>query len=101
MVLQDLNQGDTAIIAKVKGRGAFRKRIMEMGFVAGKRVTVLRKAPMLDPIEYNVMGYNVSLRNSEASLIEIVDEEEAKGFEIPIWNGISVRPGIVPPGSCM
>ncbi|PKP20225.1 MAG: hypothetical protein CVU06_10735, partial [Bacteroidetes bacterium HGW-Bacteroidetes-22] len=93
MVLQDLNQGESAIIAKVKGRGAFRKRIMEMGFVAGKRVTVIRKAPMNDPVEYNVMGYNVSLRNSEASLIEIVSEEEAAFFEEQIWNGVFETPG--------
>ncbi len=93
MVLQDLNQGETAIIAKVKGRGAFRKRIMEMGFVAGKRVTVIRKAPMNDPVEYNVMGYNVSLRNSEASLIEIVSEGEAASFGEQVWNGVFETPG--------
>lgn len=69
--LQDLLQGETGTITKVKGRGAFRKRIMEMGFVAGKQVTAIKKAPLQDPVEYSLMGYNVSLRNSEASLIEI------------------------------
>lgn len=69
--LSDLKQGETALIVKVRGRGAFRRRIMEMGFIAGKRVTVIRKAPLQDPVEYNIMGYNVSLRNTEASLIEI------------------------------
>lgn len=71
MTLFDLELGDKASIIKVKGRGAFRKRITEMGFVVGKEVTVIKKAPLLDPIEYNIMGYNVSLRNSEARLIEV------------------------------
>ncbi|MEJ5304226.1 MAG: ferrous iron transport protein B [Bacteroidales bacterium] len=68
--LNELKQGETAIIAKVKGRGAFRRRIMEMGFVSGRRVKVIRRAPLQDPIEFDI-GYNVSLRESEASLIEV------------------------------
>ena len=71
MNLFELNLGEKAIITKVKGRGAFRKRIIEMGFIIGKEVTVVKKAPLRDPIEYNILGYNVSLRNSEARLIEI------------------------------
>jgi ferrous iron transport protein B len=71
VTLLDLSPGDLAQIVKVRGRGAFRKRITEMGFVVGKSVKAVRKAPMLDPVEYEVMGYKVSLRNSEASLIEI------------------------------
>lgn len=70
--LSDLNTGETAIITKVLGRGAFRKRITEMGFVKGKMVTVIKSAPLLDPIEYEIMGYKVSLRRSEAELVEVV-----------------------------
>ncbi|MHC1707614.1 MAG: ferrous iron transport protein B [Bacteroidales bacterium] len=80
MTLFDLNQGDRAIITKVMGRGAFRKRIQEMGFIPGKLIRVVKKAPLRDPIEYNIMGYNVSLRNSEAKLIEILSEEEALNY---------------------
>jgi ferrous iron transport protein B len=69
--LFELNLGEKAVITKVKGRGAFRKRIIEMGFVIGKEVLVVKKAPLKDPVEYNILGYNVSLRNSEAKLIEI------------------------------
>jgi len=69
--LFDLNLGEKAVITKVKGRGAFRKRIIEMGFVIGKEVLVVKKAPLKDPVEYNILGYNVSLRNSEARLIEV------------------------------
>lgn len=71
MNLFELNLGEKAVIIKVKGRGAFRKRIIEMGFIIGKEVTVVKKAPLRDPVEYNILGYNVSLRNSEARLIEI------------------------------
>ena len=71
LTLFDLNLGEKASIVKVKGRGAFRKRITEMGFVVGKEVSVIKKAPLLDPIEYSIMGYNVTLRNSEARLIEV------------------------------
>lgn len=74
MTLADLKTGEKAVIAKVKGRGAFRKRIIEMGFVVGKQVIVIKNAPLKDPIEYNILGYEVSLRRSEASLIEVVEE---------------------------
>lgn len=71
MTLEELKNGEKAIITKVKGSGAFRKRIIEMGFVVGKEVLVVRNAPLKDPIEYTVMGYDVSLRRSEARLIEV------------------------------
>jgi len=69
--LSELEPGSKATILRVKGRGAFRKRITEMGFVVGKEVTVIKKAPLQDPVEYNILGYNVTLRISEAQLIEI------------------------------
>ncbi len=75
--LYDLEQGERGIIVKIRGRGAFRKRITEMGFVKGKEVTVIKSAPLQDPIEYKIMGYNVSLRQSESRLIEILTIEEA------------------------
>lgn len=79
MLLSELKNGEKAIILKVKGRGAFRKRIIEMGFVVGKQVIVVKKAPLKDPIEYNIMGYEVSLRRSEASLIEVATGENGGG----------------------
>jgi len=69
--LSELEPGRKATIVRVKGRGAFRKRITEMGFVVGKEVTVIKKAPLQDPVEYNILGYNVTLRVNEAHLIEI------------------------------
>jgi len=69
--LSELEPGNKAVIQRVKGRGAFRKRITEMGFVVGKVVTVVKKAPLQDPVEYSILGYNVTLRLNEAQLIEI------------------------------
>ncbi len=75
--LSDILTGEEAIITKVLGHGAFRKRITEMGFVKGKKVKVIKNAPLLDPVEYEIMGYNVSLRRSEADLVEVITVDEA------------------------
>lgn len=72
MRLSELKEGEKGIITKVLGRGAFRKRLIEMGFVRGKEVSVTKYAPLKDPIEYNIMDYEVSLRKSEANLVEIL-----------------------------
>jgi len=87
LTLSDLSPGEKGIITKVKGHGAFRKRILEMGFIAGKEVGVIQRAPLMDPVEYNVMGYNVSLRNSEARLIEVVTETESSRIFTGTSNG--------------
>jgi ferrous iron transport protein B len=76
MKLNELHQGQKAVIAKVRGRGAFRRRIMEMGFVAGQEVGVTKRAPLQDPIEYTIMGTEVSLREREAELIELFDDDD-------------------------
>ena len=60
------------------GHGGFRKRIVEMGFIKGKIVDVLQNAPLQDPVKYKVMGYEISLRRSEASMIEVISVEEAR-----------------------
>lgn len=78
MRLSELKTGDSAVILKVLGHGAFRKRIMEMGFVRGKTVTVELNAPLKDPVKYKIMDYEVSLRRSEAAMIEVITEEEAE-----------------------
>ena len=78
MRLSDLQTGDKAVVVKVLGYGAFRKRIIEMGFVRGQTVLVELNAPLKDPIKYKVLGYEISLRRQEAEMIEVVSEEEAK-----------------------
>ena len=77
MILSELQTGSKAVIAKVNGHGSFRKRLIEMGFIAGKTVTVILNAPLKDPIEYEILGYKLSLRREEASMIEVVSEKEA------------------------
>ncbi|MDD2590498.1 MAG: FeoA family protein, partial [Fermentimonas sp.] len=71
MRLSELQTGQTAYIKKVNGNGAFRKRILEMGFVRGEEVKSILNAPLKDPIKYGIMEYEVSLRRSEAVMIEI------------------------------
>ncbi len=71
MRLSELQTGQTAYIKRVYGNGAFRKRILEMGFVRGEEVKSILNAPLKDPIKYEIMEYEVSLRRSEAVMIEI------------------------------
>ncbi|MFP4287817.1 MAG: ferrous iron transport protein B [Bacteroidales bacterium] len=93
MKLLDLQNGEKGIIQKVRGRGAFRRRIIEMGFVTGKTVEVIKKAPLKDPIEYRIMGYNVSLRSSEAELIEVVPLDDQKPYIAPNFEGVLIKEG--------
>ena len=74
MKLSELKTGETGVILKVSGHGGFRKRIIEMGFIKGKTVEVLLNAPLHDPVKYKIMGYEVSLRHSEADQIEVLPD---------------------------
>ncbi|HRM56065.1 MAG TPA: FeoB small GTPase domain-containing protein, partial [Prevotella sp.] len=78
MRLSELKTGESGVIVKVSGHGGFRKRIIEMGFIKGKKVEVLLNAPLQDPVKYKIMGYEVSLRHSEADHIEVVSVNDAK-----------------------
>ena len=78
MKLSELKTGESGVIVKVSGHGGFRKRVIEMGFIKGKKVDVLLNAPLQDPVKYKIMGYEVSLRHSEADHIEVVSIDEAK-----------------------
>lgn len=71
MQLDGLEKGRSARIVRVRGAGAFRKRILEMGFVQGKEVTMLGRAPLGDPYRFEVMGYCVTLRRDELKLIDV------------------------------
>ena len=78
MKLSELKTGERGVIVKVNGHGSFRKRIIEMGFVKGNKVKVILNAPLKDPIEYEIIGYKISLRREEASKVEVISETEAK-----------------------
>jgi ferrous iron transport protein B len=88
VTLYDLNEGEEGVILKIKGRGQFRQRLSEMGFVVGKKVEVIKKAPLRDPIEYKIMGSHISLRNSEAQLIEV--DRDNKISENRSSNGVLI-----------
>ncbi|WP_321426467.1 ferrous iron transport protein B [uncultured Bacteroides sp.] len=85
--LSGLQNDETGVIVKVRGHGAFRKRITEMGFVKGKSVKVIKNAPLQDPVEYEIMGYNVSLRRSEAALIEVASVNNALQTKQSVFEG--------------
>lgn len=76
MKLSELKTGEKAVIVRVAGHGGFRKRLMEMGFVRGVEVCSVQDSPMHDPVKYTVMGYDVSLRRSEAEMISVLPEGE-------------------------
>ena len=74
--LSKLKKGQNAIVVRVGGKGAVKRRMMDMGMVPGSEIRVVRIAPFGDPIEFNVKGYNLSLRKSEAKdiIVEMVEE---------------------------
>ena len=78
MKLSELKTGEKAVIVRVHGYGPFRKRLTEMGFIRGREVTVVLNAPLKDPIEYEIIGYKISLRREEAEQIDVVNDEEAR-----------------------
>ena len=88
MRLSELKTGESATILKVLGHGGFRRRIMEMGFVRGQRVEVILNAPLKDPIQYRIMGYDISLRRSEAEMIEVLSDSEADELLTPAQNPV-------------
>ncbi|WP_346354371.1 ferrous iron transport protein A [Azotosporobacter soli] len=69
--LSELEPGEKGIVAKVVGRGVIHRRIVDMGIVPGAMVKVEKFAPLGDPMEIKVKGFNLSLRKSEANLIQI------------------------------
>ena len=91
MRLSELKIGEKAIVVKVYGRGAFRKRIIEMGFVRGQEVVAELNAPLRDPIKFKIMDYEVSLRRNEANLIEVITEEEAADVVQPTSHGTTTE----------
>ena len=91
MKLSELKPGDSGVIIKIHGHGAFRKRVMEMGFVRGHEVMCVLNAPLQDPIKYSLMDYEVSLRRAEAELIEVVSLEEWKREEDGLHEPLTDR----------
>lgn len=69
--LRDVKVGQTARVVKLHGEGALKRRIMDMGITKGVEIYVRKVAPLGDPLELNVRGYELSLRKADAELIEV------------------------------
>ena len=69
--LKDVSVGGTVKVVKLHGEGAIRRRIMDMGLTKGVAVTVRKLAPLGDPMELTVRGYELSLRKADAAMIEV------------------------------
>ena len=73
--LNNLEPGQKGVVVNIKGSGATRRRIMDMGIVRGSKVKVIRRAPLGDPVEFEVRDYNLTLRKREAENIYVSLEE--------------------------
>ena len=71
MTLRDLKPGETARVVAVCAEGAFKRRIMDMGITAGVSVKLIKVAPLGDPLEVTVRGYQLSLRKDEAASVQV------------------------------
>ena len=71
--LKDLVCGEKAFVKKVNGNGPLYRRLLDMGIVSGAKVEMIKHAPLGDPIEYKIRNYHLSLRKSEAAIIEITN----------------------------
>ena len=69
--LREIKIGGTARVVKVHGEGAVRRRIMDMGITRGVEIKVIKVAPLGDPLEITVRGYELSLRKADAAMIEV------------------------------
>ena len=69
--LRDVKVGDTVKVVKLSGEGAVKRRIMDMGITKGVEVFVRKLAPLGDPVEVNVRGYELSIRKADAEMIEV------------------------------
>jgi ferrous iron transport protein A len=69
--LRDVNVGETSTVLKIHGSGALKRRIMDMGITKGTEITVRKVAPLGDPIEVTVRGYELSVRKDDADILEM------------------------------
>jgi len=89
--LSEVKHKETVVITKVLGHGSFRKRISELGFIRGKQVRVIKNAPFNGPFEFKILNYNISLRKSEADLIEVIPVNEFVTTANEIYEGVIDR----------
>ncbi len=71
MLLNELRPGQRGVIRRVRGVGAFRRRLLDMGLLPGEEIAAIRLAPLGSPVEYCIKNYHLALRPSDASLVDI------------------------------
>lgn len=81
MRLSELHTGERGIVVRHHAEKAFRKRLLEMGFIPGEEILVVKNAPLMDPVEYRILGYDLTLRREEAGSIEVIPVGQWKGSE--------------------
>ena len=69
--LKEMKPGEIAVVKKVHGEGSLRRRILDMGIIRGSQLEMVKKAPLGDPIEVKIKGFDLSLRQTEAALVEV------------------------------
>lgn len=70
--LREIKVGQSALVVKLHGEGAVKRRIMDMGITKGVEVTIRKVAPLGDPLEITVRGYELSIRKADAEMIEVL-----------------------------
>lgn len=78
-ILNDLRPGESGIIIEIQLEGLMKRRLIDLGVTTGATVKMLRSAPLGDPVEYYILGYNLSIRRSEAKKILIEKVGESSG----------------------
>ena len=73
--LDQLSPGQTGKVIKITGNGPLRRRLLDMGITSGTHITVVKESPLGDPVEYQLRGYRLSLRKTEAKLIEVTGQD--------------------------
>ena len=88
MTLKDLNIGETAVVGTVGGEGALRQHFLDMGLIPGEKVTLVKFAPMGDPMELQIHGYELTLRLDDAAQIEITPAAAAPAAAQKLRNAL-------------
>ena len=76
MTLRDMNVGESCTVKRLNGEGAVKRRIMDMGITKGVEIYVRKLAPLGDPIEVTVRGYELSIRKADADMVEVISEAQ-------------------------
>jgi Fe2+ transport system protein FeoA len=81
--LSSYNEGDQLVVCRIEGPAVFKKRIMEMGFIPGEKISIVKRAPLKDPLELLLKNYHLALRVSEAEKIYVMPVDGGcKEFEV-------------------